>query len=125
MFKINTQRCYQYPVSVTIFDGEKEVTGKFTATFKVQPNSALRNPDNTDKTLLDLVLVNVEGVEVPGEDGKPLQGEALVNALKDDPSVNMAIVAAYQESITKRTDREPEGRGPVLGGRPQGRSRRA
>lgn len=102
MFKINTQRCYQYPVSVTIFDGEKEVTGKFTATFKVQPNSALRNPDNTDKTLLDLVLVNVEGVEVPGEDGKPLQGEALVNALKDDPSVNMAIVAAYQESITKK-----------------------
>ena len=102
MFKLNKSRCYQYPVSVTIFDGEKEHTGKFTATFKVLPNSALRDPENTDKTLLDLVLVGVEGVEVPGEDGKPLQGDALVQALKDDPSVSVAMVSAYQESITKK-----------------------
>jgi hypothetical protein len=102
MFKLNRERCYQYPVSVTVFDGEKEQTGKFTATFKVLPNSKLRDPGNADKTLLDLVLVNVEGVEVAGEDGKPLQGEALVQTLKDDPSVSVALVAAYQESITKK-----------------------
>lgn len=102
MFKLNKSRCYQYPVSVTIFDGEKEHTGKFTATFKVLPNSALRDPENSDKTLLDLVLVGVEGVEVPGDDGNPLQGEALVQALKDDPSASTAMVAAYQESVTKK-----------------------
>ncbi|MDM8181255.1 hypothetical protein [Marinobacter salarius] len=102
MFKMNKNRCYQYPVSVTIFDGEKEQTGRFTATFKVMPNSALRDESNADKRLLDLVLVNVEGVEVPGDDGKPLQGEALVETLKDDPSVSAAMVAAYQESITKK-----------------------
>lgn len=102
MFKLNTARCYQYPVSVTIFDGGKEQTGSFTATFKVLPNSALRDDKNADKSLLDLVLVGVEGVEVLGDDGKPLQGEALTRAMKDDPSVSVAMVAAYQESVTKK-----------------------
>lgn len=102
MFKLNTQRSYQYPVSVVIFDGEKEHTGKFTATFKVLPNSQIRDPENADKKLLDLVLVGVDGIEVPGEDGRPLQGDALLQALKDDPAVSVALVAAYQESITKK-----------------------
>ncbi len=102
MFKLNTQRSYQYPVSVVIFDGEKEQTGKFTATFKVLPNSQIRDPENADKKLLDLVLVGVDGIEVAGEDGRPLQGDALLQALKDDPAVSVALVAAYQESITKK-----------------------
>lgn len=102
MFKINTQRTYKYPVAVTIFDGEKEETGKFTAVFKVLPHSAVKDPDLVDKNLLDLVLVDVEGVEVPGADGKPLQGKDLLQALRDDPSVHNALMTAYQESITKK-----------------------
>lgn len=102
MFKLNTKRTYNYPVSVNIFDGEKEQTGKFTAVFKVAPTSALLDPENEGKRLLDIVLVGVEGVEVAGEDGKPLQGEELLTALKDDPATANAIVAAYQESITKK-----------------------
>ena len=102
MFKLNPSRTYQYPVSVTIFDGEKEHTGTFTATFKVLPNSALKDPSAADKRLLDLVLVDVEGVEVPDEDGKALVGDRLLSALKDDPSASTALIAAYQESITKK-----------------------
>jgi len=102
MFKLNTQRSYQYPVTVNIFDGEKEQTGKFTATFKVLPNSSLRDPDKADKSLLDLVLIGVEGVEIAGADGQPLQGDDLLQALKDDPATSVALVAAYQESITKK-----------------------
>lgn len=102
MFKLNTQRTYKYPVSVTIFDRDQEQTGTFTAVYKVVPNSVLKDPENADKRLLDLVLVGVEGVEVDGEDGKPLQGDALLQALKDDPATSVALVNAYQESITKK-----------------------
>lgn len=107
MFKLNPNRTYTYPVKVTVFDGDKEHTGEFTATFKVLPNSGLRelmaNP--ADRSLLDSVLVGVSGVEVPGEDGTPLVGDALLTALKDDPAVAVAIGAAYSESITKKNQR--------------------
>ncbi|MCH8500151.1 MAG: hypothetical protein LAT63_16890 [Marinobacter sp.] len=104
MFKLNPNRTYNYPVKVNIFDGDQEHQGEFTATFKVLPNSGLRelmaNP--ADRSLLDSVLVGVNGVEVAGDDGNPLTGEALLTALKDDPAVAVAIGAAYSESITKK-----------------------
>jgi|SRR5690554_2440663 len=102
MFKLNTRRTYKYPVTVTVFDGEKEESGKFTAVFKVLPNNQMQDPENADKRLLDLVLVDVEGVEVAGEDGQPLQGPELLSALKNDPSASLALVTAYQESVSKK-----------------------
>lgn len=103
MFKLNTQRTYKYPVSVTVYDEDgAEHTGAFKATFKVLGNGAMRDPAAMDTPMLDLVLVGVEGIEVPGEDGQALQGKALLDALKDDPAVSMALVAAYQESIGKK-----------------------
>ncbi len=102
MFKLNTRRTFKYPVQVTVFDGENEVSGKFTAEFKVLPTTELSAPENEGKRLLDLVLVNVHDVEVPGDDGQPLQGEALTEALKADPATSNALISAYQESITKK-----------------------
>lgn len=103
MFKLNTQRTYKYPVVVNIFDGDKEQTGKFTAVFKVMKNSAIQEAAAAgDKNLLDMVLMDVEGIQVDGEDGKPLAGEALLSALKDDPSVAIALAAAYNESLVKK-----------------------
>lgn len=102
MFKLNTARTYKYPVSVTVFDGEKEQTGNFRAEFRVMSNTDLTDPENRDKRLLDLVLIGVEDIEVPGKDGIPLQGEKLLDALKADPAASMALVNAYQESITKK-----------------------
>lgn len=103
MFKLNTQRTYKYPVSVNIFDGDKEQSGKFTAVFKVMKNSAIQEAAAAgDKNLLDMVLVDVEGVQVEGENGQPLAGEALLGALKDDPCVAIAMATAYNESIAKK-----------------------
>lgn len=102
MFKLNPTRTFTYPVAVTVFDGDKEISGNFTGEFRVVPNTELMSPENKDKRLLDLVLVGVDGIEVPGDDGKPLQGEALLDALKADPAVSTALINAYQESITKK-----------------------
>ena len=102
MFKLNIKRTYQYPVAVTVLDGNQEQTGEFTATFRVVSNDELRSPENAKKTLLDMVLVSVEGIEVDGADGQPLTGEALLNAVKADPATATALVTAYQESVTKK-----------------------
>lgn len=103
MFKLNVNRSYKYPVEVTIYDEHgKEQTGTFTATFKVLGNGVMRDPSHRGVLLLDLVLTGAEGVEVLGEDGQPLQGDALLKALKDDPAASAALVAAYQESIAKK-----------------------
>lgn len=103
MLKLNPNRTYRYPVTVTLYDEQgKEQPGRFTATFRVLPHSQMERPDLADQKLLDLVLVSVEDVEVPGPDGHPLAGDALMGALKDDPSVSTALVNAYQESVVKK-----------------------
>lgn len=102
MFKLNTMRTYMYPVSVTIYDGDKEVSGTFRAKFKVLPTTEIADSANRDKRLLDLVLVDVEDVEVDGKDGQALTGDELLEALKADPAASTALINAYQESITKK-----------------------
>ena len=102
MFKLNTNRTFKQPVNLTIVDENgKDVKGSFTASFKILPHSeALELPDDTK--LLDRVLVSVEGIEVPGEDGQPLTGDELLEALKNDPSASVAMSNAYQRSIVKK-----------------------
>lgn len=102
MFKLNTNRSYTYPVSLTIYDEEgKEQTGKFTAKFKALPQDKLREMP-ADSLLLDHVLLGVSGLEVAGEDGQPLQGEQLLHAVKNDPAASTALITAYQESVSKK-----------------------
>ena|SRR5690554_1298293 len=102
MFKLNTERTYKYPVTVTVYNGDKEQSGTFRAEYRVVPTTELTNSSNRDKRLLDLVLVNVEDIEVTGKDGKVLQGDELLDAMKADPATSLALVNAYQESITKK-----------------------
>jgi len=102
VFKLNTNRTYTYPVALTIYDeAGKEQSGKFTATFKVMPQNQLRDMP-ADTLLLDQVLVNASGIEVPGEGGKPLEGDELLDALKNDPAASAALISAYQESVAKK-----------------------
>lgn len=102
MFKVNRNRTYPYPVTATVYDETgKEQTGKFKAHFKVLPhNEAKEMPENI--SLLDAVLTGVSDIEIPGEDGQPLAGEALLNAVKNDPALSAATVGAYHESIAKK-----------------------
>lgn len=102
MFTLNTNRTYSYPVSLTVYDENgKEQSGKFDAMFKVMPQDKLREMP-ADTLLLDQVLVGAKGIEVPGEDGKPLEGEDLLKALKNDPAASTALITAYQESVSKK-----------------------
>lgn len=101
MFKLNTQRTYRYPVTITVFDeAGKEHTGKFSATFRATGAAELQA--RGDEPLLDLVLVDVHELAIDGADGKPLEGEALLAAAKADPACSTALIAAYQESIVKK-----------------------
>ncbi|MGP5324931.1 hypothetical protein [Vreelandella titanicae] len=105
MFKLNTNRTYTYPVALTIYDETgKEQNGKFTATFKVVAQDTLRDLP-ADTLLLDQVLVGATGIEVLGEDGKPLEGDELLHALKNDPAASTALITAYQESVAKKNRR--------------------
>tara|TARA_R110002049_G_scaffold30388_8_gene104231 strand:- start:413 stop:730 length:318 start_codon:yes stop_codon:yes gene_type:complete len=100
MFKVNPRRTFRYPVTVTIHDGEKAQTGKFHATFRAAQGDELRS--RSDDLFLDIVLLEVHGIEIEGEDGQPLEGEDLLAAVKNDPSLSSACIAAYQESIVRK-----------------------
>lgn len=98
MFKLNIARTYPCPVSVTVVgeDGT-DVTGKFTAVFKVLPRQK-----DVPANLLDHILVGLEGIELTGEDGAVLAGDAALDAAKTDPAVSMALLTAYTESVLKK-----------------------
>lgn len=102
MFKVNRNRTYQYPVTATVYDEQgKEQTGKFKAIFKVLPHDEAKElPEST--TLLEAVLTGISDIEILGEDGQPLAGEALLDAVKNDPALSAATVGAYHESIAKK-----------------------
>lgn len=102
MFKVNRNRTYQYPVTATVYDAEgKEQTGKFKAHFRVLPHDQAKElPEDT--TLLDAVLTSVSEIEIGGEDGQPLAGNELLDAVKNDPALSAATVGAYHESIAKK-----------------------
>lgn len=105
MFKLNTNRTYKQSVHLTLVDeAGKDVKGTFTAVFKVMPNNETRELLD-DATLLDRVLVTVSDIEVPDETGKPLEGEALRDAVKNDPAAAFALITAYQDSIIKKNRR--------------------
>lgn len=105
MFKLNTKRTYKQSVPLTLVDESgKDQKGTFSATFRVTPNNETRELLD-DATLLDRVLVSVSDIEVPDDEGKPLEGEELLSAVKNDPAAAFALINAYQDSIIKKNRR--------------------
>jgi len=105
VFKLNTNRTYKQPVHLTLVDENgKDEKGTFSAIFRVMPNPETRELLD-DATLLDRVLVSVSDIEVPDENGKPLEGEALRDAVRNDPAAAFALINAYQDSIIKKNRR--------------------
>ncbi|AQU83251.1 MULTISPECIES: hypothetical protein [unclassified Halomonas] len=102
VYTVNVNRTYQYPVNLTVYDENgKENTGKFYAKFKILPTDKGRElPEDT--LLLDKVLVGVSKIALTDDDGKVLEGDELLHAAKNDPAISVALVSAYQESVTKK-----------------------
>lgn len=103
--RINTARTFDTPVTVHFHDDSGQpAKGTFGATFKVQSFEQMKAEENSDKTLLDLVLVSIkeDELELVDEVGQVLKGEALLKACKTDPSISAALITAYNEAITKK-----------------------
>ena len=98
--KLNVNRTYKHPVTVRYFDEEgKILTGSFTGEFNV-----LKTDDfgKQDAKLIDIVLKGVSGLEMYDEHGNILQGEELLNAVKNDTDLARACIEAYNESAEKK-----------------------
>lgn len=103
MLKLNTQRTFKTDVTVHgVDESGKSVKGTMAATFKVVSTDQLRAEENADKRLLDLVLKDVHDIELTGPEGNVLQGEALLEACKNDPAIGNALVNAYGHATTKK-----------------------
>lgn len=102
MYTVNVNRTYKYPVPLTVYDENgKENSGKFKATFKVKPQDVLNNlPAGT--LLLDEVLKGVEDICLTDDEGNELKGDDLLHAAKNDPAISVALISAYNESISKK-----------------------
>lgn len=98
--KLNINRTYKHPVVVRYFDEDgKILTGSFTGEFKV-----LKADDfgKEDTKLIDLVLRGVSGLELHDEHGNLLQGDDLLQAVKNDTDLASACIEAYNESAEKK-----------------------
>lgn len=98
--KLNTQRIYRHPVPVSYYDESgKIVTGSFTGTFKVMTKGDM---DDKDARLIDKILIGVDDIELTDEHGNELQGEELLDAVKNDSDLAAACMEAYNGSIEKK-----------------------
>ncbi len=102
MFKIKTDRTYQYPVTVSYREGDEEKQGEFTGIFKTLNTAEMERLGTDDQKALDAIFVGAEGIELTGHDDEPLTGEAMLAALRSDPDVAQAIWSAYQDSYAKK-----------------------
>ena len=98
-FKLNTNRTFTARVSITVQDENgKDVTGEFGAEYRVVPI----DPDAAVDIDLDEVLVRVFDLEIIGDNGEQLTGDALLEAAKRDPAARIALIGTYRAKQTKK-----------------------
>lgn len=44
MFKLNTARTYKWPVTITVLDGDQELSGTVTVTYRPLASDKAKNP---------------------------------------------------------------------------------
>lgn len=97
--KLSTERSFKYPVSVEVRVDNKVVKGSFTGVFRVLKGSDI---ESDEKRLIDAILIGVEGLELEDGAGNRLEGDALLDAVKDDTELAAAVVKAYGEAMEKK-----------------------
>lgn len=101
--KMNTARTFDATVIVYHHDESGQSTkGTFGAKFKVVPFDKAK--EEAEASLIDLILVSVkeDDLELTNEDGQRLVGDDLMHFIKNDPSISTAVMATYNESLTKK-----------------------
>lgn len=111
MFKLSKNTTFKRPVTVVTPTDDGETKGTFTARFKRLPQSRVDEilsgyaDDESDTSLLDEILVGVEGIA--DEHGNPLpDNDETLAAVKDDSCARVALVAEYFKAITKKNQRK-------------------
>ena len=103
--RLNTHRTFPMAVNVDFLDDAgKPQKGSFGATFKILPTTELMDESNSEKRMLDLVLVSIkeDELELIGADGQLLKGDELLEAAKADPTLANALIDAYNLGIAKK-----------------------
>lgn len=99
-FRINQERTFKQKVTVQTTDGDgKAISGHFFAVFRVVPIPELSSDENQHKTLLDLALVSLEGLEFVNVEGRTLDGAELLDAAKADAQLAALMSTAYLEAL--------------------------
>ncbi len=111
MFKLSSNATFKRQITVVTPTDDGETKGTFTAKFKRLPQSRIDQilssytDDESDASLLDEILVSVEGIA--DEDGNPmLSDDTTLSKVKDDSCARVALVAEYFKAITKKNQRK-------------------
>ncbi|MCU7885779.1 MAG: hypothetical protein KZQ82_16425 [Candidatus Thiodiazotropha sp. (ex Lucinoma annulata)] len=103
MLKLNINRTFNVPVPVVFVDEKgDEQTGEIRATYRILPETEAKNPENTGKRLLELVVQDVQELDLVDQDGQSLQGQELKKAALADPTLSSALVTSYWENAIKK-----------------------
>ncbi|MCU7877135.1 MAG: hypothetical protein KZQ84_10095 [Candidatus Thiodiazotropha sp. (ex Lucinoma borealis)] len=103
MLKLNVNRTFNVPVPVVFVDEKgDEQTGEFKATYQVMSEKDAKNPENTGKRLLELVVQDIQDLDLVDQDGQSLQGQELKDAALADPTLSTALVVAYWDNAAKK-----------------------
>lgn len=101
MFVLNAKRIVTWPVDVPVaMDGGVIETQRFTAHFRLLPDSEVRelvDRDADNKALLREVLVGVEGVAIEGRTHPSV--DELREMLLDAQNVRYALIRAYFQAL--------------------------
>jgi|GEM_PF-6919363 len=104
--RLNVERSFWEKVNVVFNDEDgNPATGSFLAKYRIANSDETKAEENSKKTLLELVLLDVKHLELYDKDNELLKGEDLLHAAKIDPVIGNALVRTYGESVQKKPQR--------------------
>ena len=90
-----------------VSDEGKPEMANVVATFKTMPRKKLiaalskevKKTPSSDEALLNLILVDLSGIDIESEAGKSLAGKELVDAAKQDAALSARLCLEYKAAL--------------------------
>lgn len=111
MFKLSTNDTFKRNVTVYVPTDDGETKGTFKARFKRLPQSRIDEvleimvDGDSDRGLLDEILVGVEGIADANGNSLP-DDDSTLDLVKDDACARAALVTAYFKAIQGKNQRK-------------------